>query len=56
MALAGKAQDKIITHMLSVVMENYRKVSVEGINTAVGRKLDNLILFVDRNGCRVIKA
>ncbi|MBS5324360.1 MAG: transketolase [Lachnospiraceae bacterium] len=57
MALAAKAQGKdYYTYVICGDGELQEGVCWEGINTASGRKLDNLILFVDRNGWQSYKS
>ena len=51
MALAGKYQKKDYTvYVIAGDGELQEGVVWEGVNVAAGRRLDNLIVFVDRNG------
>ena len=56
MALAAKASGRdYYTYVICGDGELQEGVCWEGANTAAGRKLDNLILFVDRNGWQSYK-
>lgn len=57
MALSAKVKGKdYYTYVICGDGELQEGVCWEGINTAAGRKLDNLILFVDRNGWQSYKS
>lgn len=57
MALAAKAQGKdYYTYVICGDGELQEGVCWEGANTATGRKLDNLIVFVDKNGYQSYKS